>query len=107
MAFELFSKALNGIGRIEQYAQAVQIAESHLESAGIGEPLALGSARGRFDDRFAWEITTDSYDGVPTRTVRSIALYQVRVTVSWRQGIGSQSVSLTSIRPALPRGARG
>jgi hypothetical protein len=107
MAFQLFSRALDGISRIEHYAQAVQIAESRLENAGIGETLIPGSERGRVDDRFAWEITTDRYDGAPARTARSIALYQVQVTISWRQGVGSQSVSLTSIRPALPQGARG
>jgi hypothetical protein len=107
MAFQLFSRALDGIGRIEQFAQAVQIAESQLESAGIAETLTPGSVRGRSGDRFVWEVTTDNYDGVPVRTARSVALYQLRVTVSWRQGAGSQSVSLTSIRPAVPQGARG
>jgi hypothetical protein len=108
MAFQLFSRALDGINRIEQYAQALQIAESRLESAGIAEALTAGSASGRFDERFAWEMTTDRYDGErPARTARSIALYQVRVTVSWRYGLGNQSVSLTSIRPALPQGVQG
>lgn len=108
MAFQLFSNALDGIHRIEQYAQALQIAESRLESAGISEVLVPGSTRGRFDDRFDWEVTADRYDGaLPARTARSIALYQVQVIVSWRQGLGRKSVSLTSIRPVLPQGAQG
>ena len=107
MAFQLFSRALDGISRIEQYAQAVQIAESRLESAGISEALVPGNTSGRVDDRYTWEISTDRFDGVPNKTARSIALYQVQVTVSWRQGVGRQSVSLSSIRPALPQGARG
>jgi general secretion pathway protein I len=101
VAFQLFSKSLDGTGRLEAYTRAVQLAQSQLELAGVGEALIPGTSSGRFDERFAWQMTADRFE--PSSTSKrpgALTLYQVQVTVFWRQGGASGSVSLTSLRPA-------
>jgi general secretion pathway protein I len=85
--FELLSGGIAGLRNAAQYAEATQLAESRLESVGIAEPLASGTAAGRFDDRFVWRLDAEALPG-------HARLYRVRVTVSWR----GRSVALESLR---------
>jgi hypothetical protein len=47
-------------------------------------------------------MTTDRFEPAPAvKRPGAITLYQVQVTVFWRQGAASRSVSLTSLRAAI------
>lgn len=80
-----------------------------MEAAGIGEPLSAGTTAGRFNDRFTWQMSADRLAPAPApaseradgkQQAALLAVYEIRVTVSWRDGLASRSVSLTSLRAA-------
>lgn len=98
--FQLFSRSLDGVGRAEMSGRALQLAESRLALLGIAEPLTAGATAGRFDELFAWQQETAIAAAQGARR-----LFQVRLTVSWRQGVAPRSLSLETMRLATAPGA--
>jgi general secretion pathway protein I len=97
VTFDLLSGSLAGIGRAEAHDRALAIAESRLEAAGLAEPLVPGATSGRYDERFTWRTEVRPF---------SRDLYELTVSVLWRQGLGQQSVALHSLRLAARQGAK-
>src|SRR5262249_51451677 len=89
VTFQLLSGSLAGIGSAEAHDRALAIAEARLEATGIAEPLVLGITAGRYDERFSWRTEVRPF---------SRDLYQLTVSVLWRQGLGQQTVALSSLR---------
>ena len=89
VTFELLSGSLVGIGRAEVHDRALAIAQSRLEAAGVAEPLVPGITSGRQDSRFTWrsEVRPFGRD-----------LYDLTISVLWREGGAQQSVALRSLR---------
>jgi general secretion pathway protein I len=95
LGFELLSTNLGALRRTGAYEQALLLAESRLEELSTGAPPAEDA--GETDDGFAWRIDAVRDPAAPS-SAKGPALYQVRVTVSWQQGLTPRSVSLASLR---------
>lgn len=97
-AFELFSRGVRGVERIDDYTRATLIAEERLETLGVAEPLVPGITAGRIDDRFTWQVavTPAAAAGAARRDSRFV-LQRVAVTVAW-DGPRGRAVTLESLR---------
>ena len=88
VSFEIFTTGFSRAAELEEYSQALQVAQSRLAATGVEETLKEGEAQGDSEDRrFHW-ITrvTRSDEGVdPSKPPQSsiFALYRVDVTVTW------------------------
>ena len=99
--FQIFSTGMRASRSAEEYTRATLLAESKLAAIGITDALEEGETTGDFEDGFAWRVAIRPYrldgpeaEGLPP----PIEAYEVVVTVSWGQGSGERSVSLTTLR---------
>lgn len=101
--FEIFSGGLRRAGELENYSQALVIAQSRLALAGVAEPYAEGEIRGETEDRrFRWAVSTTRSrdpDIDPAKAVgHTHALYRVEARVEWTGAdTRERSVSLVTL----------
>lgn len=58
---QIFSRGVNGASIADHYAKATMYAESKLAAIGLEEPIKEGTASGKFDDDYAWQVTVKPY----------------------------------------------
>lgn len=85
----------------DRYIAATRRAQSHLAALGIAATLRPGEQSGDDGGGYSWR-TTISEPALHTSGAQSAAnvlgLYNVGVTISWRDGLFTRSVSLSSQR---------
>jgi len=101
---QIFSSGLRGAVVVDDYSNAMIIAESQLALAGVEEPLSEGSTNGEIDDRYRWQVTVAAYEEDETK-VSAITPYRVDVTVQWGAGDRQRKISLTTLKLVDERGA--
>lgn len=89
--FEIFSAGLKRAGELDDYSQAIVLAQSKLAAAGMEEPLAEGAVQGETEDRrFHWTMAiTPTAEGFPPPDQPqpgpgTYMLFRVEVRVDWR-----------------------
>jgi hypothetical protein len=102
--FEIFSKGMSRAGDLDDYAQALVVAQAQLASAGVEGPLAEGATAGQSDDgRYQWAttVTADAETADPSRLVQGgYRLFQVETKVTWRSALGERAISLATLQIA-------
>lgn len=101
-ALEIFSGGLRTAHTIEAYVQAVSLAELFLARVGVEEPLIPGTQAGRFDEKLSWQLDVRSHMTAQGTETQSPApsLYDVTLTVSWKERLSTRSFSLETMRLA-------
>lgn len=86
-----------------QYQQALSHAQSHLDAATHGAPLAPGDHQGDDGGGFHWRVrvspaavTTLQRIGSVPRPPLSVTLYDVTVAIGWNDGGRTRQVSLAT-----------
>ena len=107
----IFATGVRSVAVSADYAQAVLIAETRLASAGVDHPLTPGRHSGTELEKFRWTQTVSEYrpfaPAAPSaRGGPAYAGYRVAVRVEWRNGTGSRSVDLATVRLARAEGGR-
>jgi general secretion pathway protein I len=104
---DTFAGGLRAGDSSRQRTYAMLLAQSKLATVGSEIPLVPGESRGRFDDRFGWQVVIDASgsreDGDGARG--DVEVMEVTVRVSWPPGDNDAFVVLTSARTA--RGLSG
>ena len=103
--FEIFSRGLARAGELDEYAQALVIAQGRLASAGVDAPLAEGATAGDSEDgRYRWSMSIglSPEGGDPARPMQGgYRLYQVEARVTWQSAAGTErAVSLVTLQLA-------
>lgn len=92
---------LGNAGAADRYIAATRRAQSHLAALGIAATLRPGDQSGDDGGRYSWR-TTISEPTLHASGARSaekvLGLYNVGVTIFWRDGVFTRSVSLSSQR---------
>jgi general secretion pathway protein I len=99
--YEIFSTSIRGAATSEAYSGAVLLAESTLDSASKSQ-LTPGEST---DEVGRYELQT-SVEARPDLARAGVAIlpYQIRVQVTWREGVRERAVSLSTLRlAATPR----
>jgi general secretion pathway protein I len=90
--FEVFSTWLARTGELGDHSQALMIAQSHLASVGVEEPVKEGDTGGESDDRrYRWSLRIARHEerneaGAVAQATYS--LYRAEVRVAWQGGDG-------------------
>ena len=100
----LVSSGLNGLGAAEDYASAVLLAESWLDGIGVEQPLGEGESTGAFNERFRWSASISRLPAAPAedRTAWPVQAYAIELAVLWNEGARQRSISVSTVRLAVP-----
>ena len=102
VGFEIFSGGMSKGVELDEYSQALAIAQSKLAAAGVEEPAKDGETRGESEDRrFRWATTiTRSDEGVdPNKPLQGpVVLFRIESRVDWRDDSGrDRNVTLATM----------
>ena len=100
--FQIFSTGLARAGNLDEYSQALALAQSKLAATGVEEQAKEGETRGEtYDHRFQWTVAVKRHEeaGDPDTRPQSLqSLYRVDSGVRWRTADGRErSVSLSTL----------
>ena len=103
--FEIFSRGLSRAGELDDYGQALVIAQARLAAVGVETPIAEGATAGNSDDgRFHWSVSIarSVQGGNPNRPIQGgYQLYQVESRVNWNSSAGPErSIALSTLQLA-------
>jgi general secretion pathway protein I len=103
--FEIFSRGLSRAGELDDYGQALVIAQARLAAVGVEAPLAEGVTVGNSDDgHFRWSLSVarSAESGDPNRPIQGgYQLYQVESRVNWNSSAGPErSIALSTLQLA-------
>ena len=104
----LMSATGTGLGNsvlAHQYIEATRRAQSHLAEIGVTVPLAAGAQSGDDGGGFAWSTRISSpvmHAVAAKQDAARVGLYTVDVSITWRSGLTSKTVSLRSQRIGPP-----
>ena len=98
--FDIFSTGLRSAVVSGTYADAVVHAESRLVLLDGSGPLEEGVKTGRIDQTYGWRTEVSLVVAPEDRTaaLSSPRLYNVKVTVFWRDGRDPRELTLQSLR---------
>lgn len=98
VSFELFTSGFSRAAELDEYSQALMVAQSRLAAMGVEETLKEGDTQGDSDDRrFHWMASVRRTDegADPSKPAPSIfSLYRIDVAVTWH-GSGGKDHSLS------------
>lgn len=87
VTLQILSTSMSNTRRAGDLTLAALWAQSVLDVAGVENMLEPGRTRGRFDDRFSWEMDVSEEQAIDERGADMIdlpiALYRVVLTVEW------------------------
>ena len=103
--FEIISRGLSRDGELDDYGQALVIAQARLAAVGVEAPLAEGVTVGNSDDgHFRWSLSVarSPESGDPNRPIQGgYQLYQVESRVNWNSSAGPErSIALSTLQLA-------
>ena len=87
LMMQILSTSMGNTRRSGDYTQAAMWAQTHLDTLGLEEMIVPGESRGRFDDRFSWEMEITEELVADERALDlmelPLALYKVSLVVQW------------------------
>ncbi len=100
---QIFAGGLRNISVSGDYARAVLIAETHLDSAGASSVLSPGSSTGITEQKFRWTQTVEDYSFYSDPKLNPkldpiIRAYTVTVDVEWPHADRVRRVTLKGIK---------
>ena len=102
--FEIFSKGMSRAGELDDYAQALVVAQAQLATVGVEAPLTEGATAGESEDsryRWAMTVTADPETTDPSRLVQGgYRLFVVEARVTWQSALGARDLSLSTLQIA-------
>ena len=91
------------------YTEAALLAQSLLDTAGVGERLKLGDSRGEWEDGFRWELAVapfelEAADAGPALDplTSPVRLVELDLTVIWERGGKQREAKYRTLRAMLP-----
>jgi prepilin-type N-terminal cleavage/methylation domain-containing protein len=99
VAFQLFASGSRAIAVSEGYANAVAGAEAVMREVLTGDNFPDTSVSSGAQGAYVYDISVSKAFEDRTQTVEA-ALYQVRVTVYWKEGARNKSFSLYTVKVA-------
>lgn len=101
---KIFSSGINTAIVSEEYANAVQVAESLLAKTGVETDLQEGISRGTDNEKYHWEISVNPYEPELEELESDsfpVNMYRVMVRVSWGEDeVNRRSVNLETLKMA-------
>ncbi len=98
--FQIYSKGTRSALLGHDYARAIQIAQSRLDTVGIVNDVDTSATTGTDLDKFRWEVRVEDFEPAEEADLESpLELRSVFVTVRWDTAGKNYSVNLQSLKP--------
>ena len=97
---QLLGNSLRSVAMADEYATAIQIAESKMASVGHLIPVEIGSHTGKLQDKFNWHVNIEkSVHPMPeiSEKMRSYP-YQINIEITWPLATAKHRFQLSSLR---------
>ncbi len=94
-------QGLQNVGAANLYIEATRRAQSRLDSAPLTDPIKAGVTTGDDGGGFAWRMAIAPVGSrpAPKGSVKdALTLYDMTVTISWKDGRGQREVSVQTER---------
>jgi len=102
VVFQAFGTGSKNLRLSEQHTIATLIAESQLATIGVEHPLKAGIVSGKAMPPYRWRAQITPIGGGEAIGNRAVpVLYDVVMTVQWKDGDADRSMSLTTQRLGL------
>jgi general secretion pathway protein I len=93
--------------RAADYTHAALWAQAKLDELGVGASLKDGGERGRFDDRYEWELEVRKEEPPPpleggVQELVPVDLFRLALTVRWRDGETPREATFVTLRARQP-----
>lgn len=92
-----------------QYTEAALLAQSLLDTAGVGEKLELGDTRGEWEGGFRWTLSVLPYEVMDLQAgaamdafTSPVRLVELDLVVSWDHAGTERQARYRSLRAMLP-----
>ncbi len=101
--FQVFARGITAAALGEEYTQALAIAETRLALLALPGALERPAADGREHDKYRWRTSIrDYHGGQAAGGAPRLPLKTVSVTVSWEHRGTGKSITLDTLKPAVP-----
>lgn len=90
-----------------EYTEASLLAQSLLDTVGVGERLEVGSDSGEWEGGYRWQLEVAPYE-VPAEgafadpQTSPVRLLELTLTVSWERGDSTRESRFRTLRATLP-----
>lgn len=108
MAMEIAAGGLRQARQAADYTEAALLAQSVLDTVGMGERLEVGELSGEWDEGFRWVLTVSPYelqeDGeiIGPLSGAPVELLELDLEVSWKRGEKEHAAHYRTLRAMLP-----
>ncbi|HLH91731.1 MAG TPA: prepilin-type N-terminal cleavage/methylation domain-containing protein [Xanthobacteraceae bacterium] len=96
--FGAIGNALWSVREANSTARAGLLAQSLLARIGADLPLRTGETAGEFPQGFSWRVNLQPYGDANDRAQWPIGAYAVTVEILWRDGAGTHSLVVKTLR---------
>ncbi len=107
MVMQIAAGGMRQARQAAEYSEASLLAQSLLDTVGVGERLEEGSESGEWEGGYRWQLDVlpyeDATDGVPADPQASpVRLLELQLTVSWERGGNTRESRFRTLRATLP-----
>ena len=92
-SYQLFSTGMARAGDLDDYSRALEIAQTQIAQASIGDQFVIGETSGESEDeRFRWVVAISPGDDSPEPGKHVYAAFnpvRIAVRVAWKSAIGA------------------
>jgi general secretion pathway protein I len=109
MAMQIAVTGLRQSSQAADFSEAALLAQTVLDTAGVGERLQIGTSRGEFENGFRWELDVNEFAaeangidlGIDPLT-SPVRLLELELIVSWERGGSTREKRYRTLRAMLP-----
>ncbi|WP_395790358.1 prepilin-type N-terminal cleavage/methylation domain-containing protein [Aquimonas sp.] len=108
LCMQIATSALKQTRVAAEQTHAALLAQSLLDTSGVGERLQPGRTSGRLDGDYRWELDVSPYeadlqtDSPLTPGMLAVQLYRLELTLSWAVGSKRRDMKFSTLRAMTP-----
>lgn len=109
LTMQIASGGMRQARQAADYTEAALLAQSLLDTSGVGERIKLGETRGEWQGGFRWTLNVAPFAGeagaVPSATQQLLApveLLELDLQVSWERGGKTREARYRTLRAMMP-----
>ncbi len=107
MTMQIAAGGMRQARQAAEYTEASLLAQSLLDTVGVGERLEVGSASGEWEGGYGWTLEVAPYEAsgegeLAAAQPSPVRLLELRLTVRWERGGNARESTFRTLRATLP-----
>lgn len=109
LVMQIATGGLRQARQAAEYTEVSLLAQSLLDTVGVGERIELGATRGEWEGGYRWELTVSPYQaesesggfGIDPMSA-PVQLVELELAVSWERNRNTREMRYLTLRAMLP-----